>query len=707
MDSLLAAMFSTPLLRAQSSSIRVRGVIPREARNPCICLTSRKMHRFFTSASLRFRMTPRKVRLKTYAGRFFILFLLCVLHGYAFAAPPRQSLEQQQATSVEPAPSKRANPNLFVPDPPVKLVGERLFKETRFAQFFAAHMQNNDVNLPAPADPLMQVILVPRFPGGAVPNPYRGKSMNCRTCHLVDELSQTVSPVGSRSYADFQPRSRVPVREDGQLTTPRNSSNLVDALIAPPGSLFLHRDGEFTNPASLVISTLTGRNLGWLPRESAQAVAHIARVIREDDGKGFLAQRYGGASYAKLLSAAPGIPKEYILPPEYRIDVTKATDQQIVKAVARIITGYMETLIFFRDEDGRHNGSPYDIFLAKNGLPGQPAPGETDLQYSQRLLRQLESLENPKWVGQNDGDFKYFLNQPFAFNQSELEGLKIFLRLSTQSTQTAAQHNRLPALFWMALLPGLGIVWFRLSPAHRRSPAVIAVLSLVLSISALVFVSGPGVLFAKAMNQGLPRSNHAGNCATCHTPPNFTDFKFHNTGATQDEYDALHGAGAFARLVIPGYGERKRNPDAFLPPTPQHPDATGIFRSPPDAHDPRKVDLGMWNVYGNDDFPEPQRPMRALMCPSGSSCDPEQVLPGAIARFKTPTVRDLGQSDPYLHSGERKTIEDVLMFYQRASALARAGLLRNGDPAIAGITLDDLDIVYVAAFLRSLNEDYD
>ncbi len=31
-------------------------------------------------------------------------------------------------------------------------------------------------------------------------------------------------------------------------------------------------------------STLTGRNFGWAPEQHAQAVAHIARVIREDNG---------------------------------------------------------------------------------------------------------------------------------------------------------------------------------------------------------------------------------------------------------------------------------------------------------------------------------------------------------------------------------------------------------------------------------------
>lgn len=41
-----------------------------------------------------------------------------------------------------------------------------------------------------------------------------------------------------------------------------------------------------------------------------------------------------------------------------------------------------------------------------------------------------------------------------------------------------------------------------------------------------------------------------------------------------------------------------------------------------------------------------------------------------------------------------------------ASRLAREGKLRNGSPEIAGIHLNPTDIASLAAFLRSLNEDY-
>ena len=47
-----------------------------------------------------------------------------------------------------------------------------------------------------------------------------------------------------------------------------------------------------------------------------------------------------------------------------------------------------------------------------------------------------------------------------------------------------------------------------------------------------------------------------GNCLACYAEPNFTDFKLHNTGVVQREYDdsaagAGHDTGSFAALPIP------------------------------------------------------------------------------------------------------------------------------------------------------------
>jgi hypothetical protein len=52
------------------------------------------------------------------------------------------------------------------------------------------------------------------------------------------------------------------------------------------------------------------------------------------------------------------------------------------------------------------------------------------------------------------------------------------------------------------------------------------------------------------------------------------------------------------------------------------------------------------------------------------------------------------------------SIEDVLRFYQKFSVKARQGEVRNAAPELQDISLENSSIAPLAAFLRSLNEDY-
>jgi hypothetical protein len=191
-------------------------------------------------------------------------------------------------------------------DPAEVKLGERLFLETRFAEFFARNAA--DVNAPlAAGDP---VVATSETTGAPLPGPFAGTSPNCRSCHLVDE--QLLTPAGGmRTYADFARRSPVSEREDGHRTAVRNSPPLVNASLPRDNGLLLHFDGEFASLEALVRATLTGRNFGWLPGESQLAVAHIARVLREDDGTGAL--QHFGSSYACAARHRPPFPTS---PPE-------------------------------------------------------------------------------------------------------------------------------------------------------------------------------------------------------------------------------------------------------------------------------------------------------------------------------------------------------------------------------------------------------
>ena len=182
---------------------------------------------------------------------------------------------------------------------------------------------------------------------------------------------------------------------------------------------------------------------------------------------------------------------------------------------------------------------------------------------------------------------------------------------------------------------------------------------------------------------------------------------FHNTGASQEEYDAANGTGAFAQLEIPGLVERAANPDAYLPASANHPNATERFRHPAVAGQPQYADLGLWNVYLNGDIPNPQMDLKQVVCANAQNCAVDQGLATTIAQFKTPTLRDLEDSAPYFHNGTKGKFDDVVNFYINASQLMRQGKLRNGDVRLGAMSLSADDVDALVAFLKALTEDYD
>ena len=168
----------------------------------------------------------------------------------------------------------------------------------------------------------------------------------------------------------------------------------------------------------------------------------------------------------------------------------------------------------------------------------------------------------------------------------------------------------------------------------------------------------------------------------------------------------MHRAGAFVSLVIPDLPARSADYDRWLQPTAQHPKASGVFLSPPVTGARDSTDLGLWNVYGNPDMPSSQAKIEHLINRNGQ-LNQTEVLALTVGRFKTTGIRDLGQSGPFFHTGQMHTIEEVIAFYQRMSALAHEGKMRNAPPEFFDMRLDATDVAPLAAFLRALNEDYD
>jgi len=517
-------------------------------------------------------------------------------------------------------------------DTPESLLGERLFRELRFSKFFVREGGGNPNAKLAQGDPALAQLDSPRR--GELRSPFATQAMSCVACHMVDD-AQGSQRGGMRVYADFAERSPIPqlsgAQADGQRFTARNSPSLVNAFMlttlqgdSRADTFLLHYDGEFASIEDLIVGGYTGRNFGWLPGEKAEALANLARVVREDSGDNFLADRFSqGASYREMfLGGGEGgrVTDRIRIGDDSRFDLRTASDEQVIAGVSRVIKLYLQALQFSTDPvTGEYNLSAYDQFLAANHFPRKPAEGETDVAYASRLGWEMQARGKPVFVP--------------GFGARELDGARIFLARSREA----------------------GV------PGNPRGPGYFQV----------------------------------GNCVACHAPPHFTDFRFHDTGESQDEFDAKHGQGSFSRLHVPTLAERAATHEAWLPATGAHPHGTGLFRG-------GEADLGAWNVFANPDFPTPQNALEKIFGPAS-----EETLSHTIASFKTPGLRGLAMSDPYLHTGRKANLGEVLRFYQRSSEFQRQGALRNGDPQIGLIEIDDQGAASLKAFLDSLNEDYE
>src|SRR5215510_1920410 len=158
-------------------------------------------------------------------------------------------------------------------------LGERLFKDDRFS--------TPDGDLPA----------------------------SCSHCHMFNQ-----DPQGLRAYTDFLNRSWVSSRaQDRRRLGLRNSPTIFDVAELPR----LHHDGEFGSLEELVKGTLSGRPMGWLPGEEAQAFERARAVVLNDSG---------AEVYRIQFKAA------------FSVEVEKLNRDEAVELIAKAVSGYVRTL---------------------------------------------------------------------------------------------------------------------------------------------------------------------------------------------------------------------------------------------------------------------------------------------------------------------------------------------------------------------------
>ncbi|MDX2030550.1 MAG: cytochrome c peroxidase [Blastocatellia bacterium] len=236
---------------------------------------------------------------------------------------------------------------------------------------------------------------------------------SCSHCHLLDE-----DPQGLRAYADFFNRSWVSSRaQDRRRLELRNSPTILDAGEMPR----LHFDGEFASLEDLVKGTLSGRPMGWLPGEEAEAFERVREVLLADAGRG------GARPYREQFRQAFGV------------DLAKTNRDQAVDHVARAIADYMRTLRSRRD-------APYDKFLAANRLDAAPAAKEKGADYGRRLLREIAARESSRSLKLTAG-----------FDGAALQGMKLFFTTEGPGPAGNCVACHTPPLFTDQAFHNLGV----------------------------------------------------------------------------------------------------------------------------------------------------------------------------------------------------------------------------------------------------------
>lgn len=146
-----------------------------------------------------------------------------------------------------------------------------------------------------------------------------------------------------------------------------------------------------------------------------------------------------------------------------------------------------------------------------------------------------------------------------------------------------------------------------------------------------------------------------GACAVCHTGSIFSDSQFHN-------------------LALPSNGEE-----------------LAIGRSLGLALTVRD-EFNCLGSYGT--FPERQ---------VSESCKDMRFLnfttPEGIGSFKTPTLRNVAETAPYMHDGSMTSLREVLEHYNQMNT---SSVIGNRDETLKPLGLDETELLALEAFLQSL-----
>ena len=284
-------------------------------------------------------------------------------------------------------------------------------------------------------------------------------------------------------------------------------------------------------------------------------------------------------------------------PAAVQIDVNIATDDQVVQAAASLIHAYIDSLRFSANGTNQYNGSPEDVFLQKNNLPRNPDAGESNLAYSQRLLGLINGIDQPIFVSKADAPPSAANGKP----EFRLQKAKVRIRRGRVAGPQDVLH-----------------------PTQRPEFAAFR------ELRRLPYT-------AELQRLPVSQQRRVAGRVRCH----FRRGLLRRATDTRSRHPQRKLRPVSAAVAQPS------RCDFALPLTPV-------------AAKAGYTDLGVWNIVGNPDAPNPQATLLEILCGqfnfSGPACTDSAVLPLAIAYFKTPTLRDSASRRPFFTTDRRRRL---------------------------------------------------
>lgn len=110
---------------------------------------------------------------------------------------------------------------------------------------------------------------------------------------------------------------------------------------------------------------------------------------------------------------------------------------------------------------------------------------------------------------------------------------------------------------------------------------------------------------------------------------------------------------------------------------------------------------GCWRCHTEPNFTDEAFHNTGIGSLNGTPEDGRMAVTGSEedrGKFKTPTLRGLTFTAPYMHNGSLASLEDVIELYRRGG-----NPNSHLDPALKPLDLTDQEATYLVSFLRALS----